>query len=229
MARFYAADIAAYNNGILHGVWVEASTDTDEMQAEISAMLRKSPCPNVTVPDYEASAKKAGFSMVEHNGTINPPAGSEARQLIGYTWQEVCEEYELPLVMVPSAEEYAIHDSEGLPSSFGEHCGLSEIAGFTELCEEHDHIDESDMADIVADFGSVDSAKEALEDNFCGIYDSFRDYADETADEMMACHGESKETEWLQRYFDYESFARDLSMDMNPIELASGKIAVFHS
>lgn len=47
--RFYAACLASYNAGILHGTWIDASTDTDEMQEAINEMLRASPCPNVTV------------------------------------------------------------------------------------------------------------------------------------------------------------------------------------
>ena len=49
MARFYAACLASYNNGILHGAWIDASTDVDEMQDAINAMLRASRFPNVTV------------------------------------------------------------------------------------------------------------------------------------------------------------------------------------
>jgi len=43
--RLYVACLAAYNNGILHGRWIDASTDVDEMQEEIEAMLKESPVP----------------------------------------------------------------------------------------------------------------------------------------------------------------------------------------
>lgn len=181
--RFYAADLAAYNNGILHGVWVDASTSTDEMQDEINAMLRKSPCPNVMVED--------------------PETGKQ----------------------VPTAEEWAMHDMEGLPSYFGEYIGLHAIAEYMELSEEYPEIDNDNLRAIVSDYGSVTDTKTALEDNFCGIYDSFKDYAEE----QIAYYGKSKETEWLTRYFDYDSFARDLKLDMHTIELPSGDIAVFHA
>ena len=39
----------------------------------------------------------------------------------------------------------------------------------------------------------------------------FRDFADNMADEMMACNGCNDN--FLSRYFDYESFARDLKYD----------------
>lgn len=54
--RFYVADLAAYNAGRLHGVWVDASTDTDEMSAAIAEMLNKSPvkfAEEWAVHDYE--------------------------------------------------------------------------------------------------------------------------------------------------------------------------------
>jgi len=54
-SRFYAADLAAYNSGILHGIWVDATSDADEMQEQIAAMLRASPCPNVTVEHPETN------------------------------------------------------------------------------------------------------------------------------------------------------------------------------
>lgn len=42
--KFYAADLAAYNAGHLHGVWIEANSDADAMQEQVNAMLTKSPC-----------------------------------------------------------------------------------------------------------------------------------------------------------------------------------------
>jgi len=48
-AKFYAACLASYNNGVLHGAFVEVSTDIGEMQDQINAMLRASKFPNVTV------------------------------------------------------------------------------------------------------------------------------------------------------------------------------------
>lgn len=46
--KFYAACLASYNNGILHGAWINASSDEDEMQEAVNAMLAAS-----TVPDAE--------------------------------------------------------------------------------------------------------------------------------------------------------------------------------
>lgn len=186
--RIYVACLASYNAGILHGRWIDASSDIDSMQAEIAAMLRASPCPNVTVRDPETGEN------------------------------------------VPSAEEYAVHDYDGVPSTFGEYPGLDKIAAFVDLAEEFDHIDADDIAAIAANWhGDMEAAAEALRDNFAGVYPSFRDYADEAADEMIenvTCGDKVPQT--LINYFDYAAWARDLALEMTAIDVSNG-VAVFHS
>lgn len=39
----YIADLAAYNNGILHGTWIDATQDIDDIQAHINSLLSISP------------------------------------------------------------------------------------------------------------------------------------------------------------------------------------------
>lgn len=199
--QIYAACLAAYNNGRLHGAWIDASSDTDEMQNAINAMLRASPCPNVSVtcPECEGNGKPYGF---------------------GESVCEVCK----GSGNVPSSEEWAIHDYDDFPN-MGEHPGLEAIAQYVAMVEDNDHIEPDDMRAIMADFQTVEECAEALRDNFSGIYGSFRDYADECADEMIAAHG-AKEDSVLARYFDYEAFARDLAYDMRVIDCPSG-VAVF--
>ena len=41
-ARIYVASLSDYNAGRLHGEWIEADQDADEIQAAVSAMLEKS-------------------------------------------------------------------------------------------------------------------------------------------------------------------------------------------
>lgn len=43
--RIYVASLADYNAGRLHGVWMDASRPVEELQADISAMLERSPEP----------------------------------------------------------------------------------------------------------------------------------------------------------------------------------------
>lgn len=41
--RIYVADLAAYNAGILHGEWIDATQDADEIEEDVRAMLAESP------------------------------------------------------------------------------------------------------------------------------------------------------------------------------------------
>ena len=207
--KIYAACLASYNAGILHGAWIDATDDADEMSESIRAMLRKSPCPNVTVecPDCEGDGRPYGFNSDSDKENICETCKGKGE--------------------VPSAEEYAIHDYEGIPSTFGEYPSLESIADFVALCDEYDYIDSDDIAAIVADIGA-EYVADKLRDDFCGIFDSFRDYSDDAADEMLSAH-DIKDDSPLARYFDYEAFARDLRHDMNTVELPSGNVAVFYA
>ena len=66
--RIYAACLAAYNNGHLHGRWIDATQDPDAIQAEISAMLAASPIPDAeewAIHDYEGYE---GARLEEYSG-----------------------------------------------------------------------------------------------------------------------------------------------------------------
>lgn len=54
--RIYVACLAAYNSGKLHGQWIAANQDANDIHAEIAKMLRTSPEPFAeewAVHDYE--------------------------------------------------------------------------------------------------------------------------------------------------------------------------------
>ena len=54
--RIYVACLASYNAGILHGKWIEATADADELKARVQAMLDRSPEPYAeewAIHDYE--------------------------------------------------------------------------------------------------------------------------------------------------------------------------------
>ena len=64
--RIYVADLAAYNNGILHGVWIDATQDIDDIQEQINDMLASSPeqdAEEYAIHDYEGFA---GYSISEY-------------------------------------------------------------------------------------------------------------------------------------------------------------------
>lgn len=63
--RIYVACLAAYNNGILHGEWIDAHQDADSIRQEVQAMLAKSPEPHAeewAIHDHEGFA---GFNIHE--------------------------------------------------------------------------------------------------------------------------------------------------------------------
>lgn len=43
MFRIYIACLAAYNNGILHGEWIDVTGDEEDLRAEIARILKASP------------------------------------------------------------------------------------------------------------------------------------------------------------------------------------------
>jgi antirestriction protein len=52
----YVASLADYNNGVLHGAWLDAAREPDEIQADINAILASSREPNAeewAIHDYE--------------------------------------------------------------------------------------------------------------------------------------------------------------------------------
>lgn len=75
--RVYVACLAAYNNGILHGRWIDATRGEDHVRDEIDAMLKASPIPHAeeyAIHDYE------GFESVhieEYSGIAGACALAE--------------------------------------------------------------------------------------------------------------------------------------------------------
>jgi len=68
--RIYVACLAAYNNGHLHGQWIDAGQDADDIQSEIATMLAASPIPLAeewAIHDYEGfeGADIAEYTSIE--------------------------------------------------------------------------------------------------------------------------------------------------------------------
>ncbi len=62
--KIYVADLAAYNNGKLHGVWIDACDDLDSIQDQINYMLANSP---------EEPAEE--YAIHDHEGFDGYPVG----------------------------------------------------------------------------------------------------------------------------------------------------------
>jgi len=66
--RIYVADLAAYNSGNLHGVWINATDELDDIQEKINQMLDESPIENseeYAIHDFEGFN---GYRLGEYEG-----------------------------------------------------------------------------------------------------------------------------------------------------------------
>ena len=66
--RIYVADLAAYNNGILYGVWINACDDPEDIKNYINKMLSHSPeedAEEYAIHDHEGFE---GYSVSEWSG-----------------------------------------------------------------------------------------------------------------------------------------------------------------
>ncbi len=162
--KIYVADLAAYNNGQLHGVWIDATQDMDAIWDDVKAMLKASP--------------------------------------------------------INDAEEYAIHDTEGFGNyPISEYEGLESVHQIACFIEEHNEIG----AELLAEFGDLEQAENAIEHNYAGCYDSLADFAEELT-------GDTTEIpQHLAHYIDYERMGRDmeLSGDIFTIETGYKEVHVF--
>lgn len=78
--RIYVACLASYNNGILHGRWIDAAQGVDGMQDAINAMLEASPIEDAeewAIHDYE------GFGSIRLSEYAGLESVAELAEFIG--------------------------------------------------------------------------------------------------------------------------------------------------
>lgn len=66
--RIYVACLASYNSGYLHGVWIDAILELDDIQDQVDEMLSKSPVNDseeFAIHDYEGFG---GYALGEYEG-----------------------------------------------------------------------------------------------------------------------------------------------------------------
>ena len=66
--RIYVACLAAYNSGYLHGRWIDATLEPDEIQEQVNNMLAASPVEDAeeyAIHDYEGFG---GYGLSEYEG-----------------------------------------------------------------------------------------------------------------------------------------------------------------
>jgi antirestriction protein len=90
--RIYVACLAAYNEGYLHGAWIDADQDAWAIQDEINTMLRASPIPDAeewAIHDYEGFeglhlSEYAGIESVTHLAAFVAEHGRLGAELVTY-------------------------------------------------------------------------------------------------------------------------------------------------
>lgn len=90
--RVYVACLAAYNNGKLHGAWIDAAQDVDAIQEEVKAMLAKSPEPRAeewAIHDHEGFegykvSEWESFETLSELATAIEEHGSIVADLMGH-------------------------------------------------------------------------------------------------------------------------------------------------
>lgn len=180
--RIYVACLASYNNGVLHGRWIDLDgLDYDDLSNEIAAMLRESPYPNITVlcPECTGSGRSAGVPCTncKADGWLN------------------------------SAEEWAVHDSEGLPAAF-RNTEWPDLRKLTERLDEMADLDD-DERDAYDYFCEVegDADVDTFRERFIGSFNSWTEVAEHYVETAGLLDGVS---EALARYFDFAAYGRDM-------------------
>lgn len=128
------------------------------------------------------------------------------------------------------ADEIAVHDYDSFPNmgEYPSHASIYKLAYSLEestlkaevLIKYFNDFYSSDYEDLIEEISSIEEA-------FLVEYDTFKDFADEQADEDIANLIPSEAQQFVFNNFDYESYARDLQHSYNVITLDNYKVAIF--
>lgn len=201
--RIYVACLASYNNGRLHGAWIDCDgKDAAEISAEINAMLATSPYPNVIRRKCEDCG--AYFDISGERGDISECPDCESCNVSA---------------KFDSAEEFAIHDSEGFYGIVKESTSIDDVASLSEILMGCDDDRRIGLLWLIDDVGyTIRDAIEKCDDvraYSSNAFDILTDYAESFVSD---CYSES-ELGVLSSYIDYSKLARDM--------LLGGDIAEF--
>lgn len=202
--RIYVACLASYNNGVLHGEWIDA-TDADDMAAAVADMLRESPYPNVEV-DCPAVALCPFGTYTDGTRSPCPTCNGTGK--------------------VASAEEFAIHDYVGFHGvTIGEYESLDTVAELAQLIEYHGPAYAAFRDYIGADYATAAQ----FEEDYAGEYDSEEAYGEELYDD---CCEPLPDGHPLKPYISHsiEAWTRDLFLtDYRSAPAVDGGVYVFRN
>ena len=138
-----------------------------------------------------------------------------------------------------NADEVAIMDYDNCPD-FGEYPCIKSLYDFIVASKEshipfealikyaenqHMRSPENYKVNNWSIYLDIDIIKEA-EDSYCGIWDSFQEYADDFVDSTGMLSGVDKS---VSMYFDCNAFARDLELDYSVFKLSDYTVAIFNN
>ncbi|HDZ74088.1 MAG TPA: antirestriction protein ArdA [Aurantimonas coralicida] len=222
--RIYAACLASYNNGVLHGRWIDASEDQSAMYREINEMLAASRFPNVFRQKFKCEdCDKTATVTLPYGGG---PVEYECPECVDYMTKDGA--------AFRSAEEWAIHDHEGL-GDLGEYAGLDEVAKRVMIVNAAETVgipiavalEYLEDVGKIADITDESEAESALQDDYAGEHESWTAYAESF---IADCGTLSDVPDELARYFDFEAYGRDLRLsgEFNHVE-KDGSLYLWHA
>jgi antirestriction protein len=196
--RIYVACLAAYNNGTLHGRWIDADQPAGDIWTEVQAMLKASP--------ENTTCQWCGAVMVSTDPV---------------RWDNPCTHG----VHLPgNAEEWAIHDYEGFGSLRLSECeSFERVSAVAAGIAEHGEA----FAEWLAYDDSRDPADlQAFEDAYRGEWRSLREYAQDWADQT-GLYDTAEKTGSPYVVVDVELLERDLDIELYTASGSNGSVYVF--
>lgn len=198
----------------------------------MSAPITSDPTPNVSA-SHAPSVWVGGTPSAFIGCLFHYNAGA----LIG-AWFDAIEADEVTVADVhrgsgcdaSQCEELWVMDHEGIPVS-GEMSPLEAAEWAAALTSVDEHLQPALRAwvaagDYVAEgIGDLPSIPD-FEDRYCGEWDSFREYAEQLADDIDLL---SSAPEELARYFNWDAWARDLGFDYTAAPAPAGGVFVFRN
>ena len=213
--RIYVANLAAYNAGRLRGAWIEPSSDREELAGQILAAIGGNPDNEWAFHDYDA------FPNMGENPSLKDVAAMA----------ELLEEH--PYAIVRAAQSFVDRDDvDALRDWLDEGYGTYE--------SKRDYVEQ-----MVDDQGGPSKlGRQAIDSYF--DYDAFghdvlieADEEDRERYEGMSdsevgqeviddVYGDKIPKDLADRYFDYDSYARDVFMEVASVRTPDG-LVVFNA
>lgn len=187
--RIYVACLASYNNGVLHGTWIDTEgMDADDLSNEIrDKVFLTSRFPNVEIncPDCEGDGYDVDINTGEH---------IECKRCHGAG-------------KLPASEEYAIHDHEGFPRGLiGEYTSMSEIADLEEKLSELSGDDEIEAFMIYVNDCQGGDIKDVTVSKFRNAYQGHWDNPKDFAEDWAVETGMIAEDHPMFSYINWEHY-----------------------